>query len=98
MGTTKTVIKTIIVIVGILLILASFGASIVANEVDRRVSEDCEDTVGSIGEIIGADEEQCQDARDLRDNLRSTILPLIVIGSVLFVIPIISSFRKKSER
>ena len=98
MSTTKTVIKTIIVIIGILLILASFGASVVANEIDSRVSEDCEDTVGSIGEIIGADEEQCQDARDLRDNLRSAILPLIVIGSVLFVIPIISSFRKKSER
>ena len=80
------------------MILASFGASVVANEVDRGVSEDCEDTVGSIGEIIGADEEQCQDARDLRDNLRSAILPLIVIGSVLVVIPIISSFRKKSER
>ena len=91
-------IKTIIVIVGILLILASFGALVVANEVDSRVSEDCEDTVGSIGEMVGADEEQCQDARDLRDNLRSAILPLIVTGSLLVVIPIISSFRKKSER
>ena len=98
MGTTKTVIKTIIVILGILLILASFGASVVANEVDRRVSEDCEDTVCLLYTSDAADEEQCQDARDLRDNLRSAILPLIVIGSVLVVIPIISSFRKKSER
>ena len=82
MGTTKTVIKTVIVIIGILLILASFGASVVANEIDSRVSEDCEDAVGSIGEIIRS-EEQCQDARDLRDNLRSAILPLIIIGSLL---------------
>ena len=80
------------------MILASLGASVVANEIDNRLSEDCEDTVGSIGEIIGADEEQCQDARDLRDNLRSAILPLIVIGSLLVVVPVISNFRKKSER
>ena len=98
MGAAKTVIKTVIVIMGILLIIASFGALVVANEIDSRVSEDCEDAVGSIGEIIGADEEQCQDARDLRDNLRSAILPLIATGSLLVVIPIISNFRKKSER
>ena len=88
MGATKTVVKTVTVIMGILLILGSFGALVVANEIDRRVSEDCEDAVGSIGEIIGADEEQCQDARDLRDNLRSAILPLIVIGALLVVIPV----------
>ena len=97
MGATKTVIKTVIVIMGILLILTSFGALIVANEIDSRVSEDCEDAVGSIGEIIGADEEQCQDARDLRDNLRSSFLPLIVIGSSLVVIPILSNLRNKNE-
>jgi len=97
MGATKTVIKTVIVIMGILLILTSFGALIVANEIDSRVSEDCEDAVGSIGEIIGADEEQCQDARDLRDNLRSSFLPLIVIGASLVVIPILSNFRNKNE-
>ena len=67
-----------IVILGILLILASFGAQVAANEIDSRVSEDCEDAVGSIGEIIGADEEQCQDARDLRDSPRSAFLPLMV--------------------
>ena len=97
MGAAKTVIKTVIVIMGILLILASFGAIVMANEIDNRVSEDCEDTVGSIGEIIGADEEQCQDARDLRDNLRSAFLPLIVIGVFLVIIPIISNFWYKSE-
>ena len=47
-----TVIKTVIVILGILLTLASFGAQVATNEIDSRVSEDCEDAVGSIGEII----------------------------------------------
>ena len=97
MGTAKTVIKTVIVIMGILLILASFGALVVANEIDSRVSEDCEDAVGSIGEIIGADEEQCQDARDLRDNLRSSFLPLIVIGTLLVLIPILPNFWNKIQ-
>ena len=97
MGAAKTVMKTLIVVVGILLILASFGALVVANEIDSRVSEDCEDTMGSIGESIGLDEEQCQDARDTRDNLRSAFLPLSAIGTILVLIPILSNFRSKSE-
>ena len=96
MSAAKTVIKTVTVIMGILLILGSFGALVIANEIDSRVSEDCEDAVGSIGEIIGADEEQCQDARDLRDNLRSAFLPLIIVGSLLVLIPIVSNFWNKS--
>mgnify|MGYP006210689347 FL=1 len=97
MGVAKTVIKTIVVILGILLILASLGALVAANEIDSRVSEDCEDAVGSIGEIIGADEERCQDARDLRDNLRSAFLPLMVSGCLMVTIPIFSTFLSKND-
>tara|TARA_B100000405_G_scaffold283934_1_gene229797 strand:+ start:1274 stop:1570 length:297 start_codon:yes stop_codon:yes gene_type:complete len=97
MGVAKTVIKTVVVILGILLILASLGALVAANEIDSRVSEDCEDAVGSIGEIIGADEEQCQDARDLRDNLRSAFLPLMVSGCLMVTIPIFSTFLSKND-
>ncbi len=97
MGVAKTVIKTVVVILGILLILASLGALVAANEIDSRVSEDCEDAVGSIGEIIGADEEQCQDARDLRDSLRSAFLPLMVSGCLMATIPIFSTFLSKND-
>ena len=97
MGVAKTVIKTVVVIFGILLILASLGALVAANEIDSRVSEDCEDAVGSIGEIIGADEEQCQDARDLRDSLRSAFLPLMVSGCLMVTIPIFSTFLRKND-
>ena len=97
MGVAKTVIKTVVVIFGILLILASLGALVAANERDSRVSEDCEDAVGSIGEIIGADEEQCQDARDLRDSLRSAFLPLMVSGCLMVTITIFSTFLSKND-
>ena len=97
MGVAKTVIKTVVVIFGILLILTSLGALVAANEIDSRVSEDCEDAVGSIGEIIGADEEQCQDARDLRDSLRSAFLPLMVSGCLMVTIPIFSTFLSKND-
>ncbi len=97
MGVAKTVIKTVVVILGILLILASLGALVAANEIDSRVSEECEDAVGSIGEIIGADEEQCQDARDLRDSLRSAFLPLMVSGCLMVTIPIFSTFLSKND-
>lgn len=97
MGVAKTVIKTVVVILGILLILASLGALVAANEIDSRVSEDCEDAVGSIGEIIGADEEQCQDARDLRDNLRSAFLPLMVSGCLMVTTPIFSTYLSKND-
>ena len=78
MGAGRTVLVTILVIVGVLLLALSWGASFADDYLEDRIAEDCDDEVGTIGQIIGADEGQCQDARDLREQVASVgqILPI----------------------
>ena len=66
MGAGRTVLVTILVILGVLLLALSWGASFADDYLEDRIAEDCDDEGGTIGQIIGADEGQCQDARDLR--------------------------------
>ena len=71
---------TILVIAGVLLLALSWGASFADNYLEDRIAEDCDDEVGTIGQIIGADEGQCQDARDLRDQVASVGQMLLYLG------------------
>ena len=99
MGVAGTVFKTASFIVGVLLLLASIAVNFVAEEVNNGISENCEDTSGTIAEMIGADEEQCQDARDLRDKLRGAMTPLMITGIVFTILPLSSSLmgRRKTD-
>ena len=81
MGAAKTVFLTILTIAGILLIALSFAASYADEYLKERITEDCEDEVGTIGELIGADEGQCQDARDLREQVASVGQTIGFIGA-----------------
>ena len=80
MGAGRTVLVTILVIAGVLLLALSWGASFADNYLEDRIAEDCDDEVGTIGQIIGADEGQCQDARDLRDQVASVGQMLLYLG------------------
>jgi len=80
MGTGRTVLVTILVIAGVLLLVLSWGASFADDYLEDRIAEDCDDEVGTIGQIIGADEGQCQDARDLRDQVASVGQMLLYLG------------------
>ena len=80
MGTGRTVLVTILVIAGVLLLALSWGASFADDYLEDRIAEDCDDEVGTIGQIIGADEGQCQDARDLRDQVASVGQMLLYLG------------------
>ena len=81
MGTGRTVLVTILVIAGVLLLVLSWGASFADDYLEDRIAEDCDDEVGTIGQIIGADEGQCQDARDLRDQVASVGQMLLYLGA-----------------
>ena len=80
MGTGRTVLVTILVIAGGLLLGLSWGASFADDYLEERIAEECDDEVGTIGQIIGADEGQCQDARDLRDQVTSVGQMLLYLG------------------
>ncbi len=81
MGTGRTVLITILVIAGVLLLALSWGASFADDYLEDRITEDCDDEAGTIGELIGADEGQCQDARDLQDQVASVGQMLGYLGA-----------------
>ena len=81
MGTGRTVLVTILVIAGVLLLGLSWGASFADDYLEDRIAEDCDDEAGTIGELIGADEGQCQDARDLQDQVASVGQMLGYLGA-----------------
>ena len=97
MGSTGTVLKTASVIFGALILLAAFGVSLVVSFYDERIAEDCDDTVGTIGQVVGADEGQCQDAKEQRDTLDSLVMPLNVAGALLVLLPIATSLIGRSR-
>ena len=98
MGAAKTVFLTILTIVGILLLALSFAASYADEYLNERITEDCDDEVGTIGEIIGADEGQCQDARDLREQVASAGQTARLIGAgCLVATTLMVVFRRRSD-
>ena len=97
MGTGRTVLVTILVIAGVLLLALSWGASFADDYLEDRIAEDCDDEVGTIGQIIGADEGQCQDARDLREQVTSAgqILLFLGGGSLLVAVALVVVGRRQ---
>jgi hypothetical protein len=97
MGTGKTIIVTVLVIVGLLMLALSFVASIVVDAIDQRIADECEDEAGTIGEIIGADEGQCQDGRDMRDRVDSIGQMIGYLGAAILVISVIMVAIRKRQ-
>ena len=97
MGTGKTVLVTVLVIAGLLMLALSFVASIVVDTIDQRIADECEDETGTIGEIIGADEGQCQDGRDWAV-IVDTIGQIIgYLGAAVLVISVIMVAIRKRQ-
>ena len=96
MGTGRTVLVTILVIAGVLLLALSWGASFADDYLEDRIAEDCDDEAGTIGELIGADEGQCQDARDLQDQVASVGQMLGYLGAAcLLASALMAAIRKR---
>ena len=97
MGTGKTVLVTVLVIAGLLMLALSFVASIVVDTIDQRIADECEDETGTIGEIIGADEGQCQDGRDMRDKIDPFGQMIGYLGAAILVISVIMVAIRKRQ-
>ena len=96
MGTGKTVLVTILVIAGLLLLGLSWGAAFADDYLEERIAEDCDDEAGTIGELIGADEGQCQDARDLQDQVASVGQMLGYLGAACLIASVaMAAIRKR---
>ena len=97
MGAAKTVFLTVLTIAGILLIALSFAASFFDEYLNERISKECDDDIGTIGELIGVDEGQCQDARDLREQVSSTgrLIGIVGAGCIATAILMIGLRRRR---
>tara|TARA_Y100000758_G_C15869021_1_gene355984 strand:- start:340 stop:633 length:294 start_codon:yes stop_codon:yes gene_type:complete len=71
MGAEKTVLVTVAVIAGLLLLALSWGASYAVDYLDESIADECEDEQGTLVELIGADGGECQGARNLQDQVAS---------------------------
>ena len=97
MGTGKTVLVTILVIAGLLLQALSWGASFADGYLEERIAEECDDEAGTIGQIIGADEGQCQDARELRDQVSSVGQMLGYLGAASLLASVVMIVIRKRQ-
>ena len=97
MGTGKTVLVTILVIVGLLLLGLSWAASFADDYLEERIAEECDDEAGTIGQIIGADEGQCQDARDLRNQVASASQMLGYLGAASLLASVVMIVIRKRQ-
>ena len=97
MGAGKTVLVTVLVIAGLLMLALSFVASIVVDTIDQRIADECEDETGTIGEIIGADEGQCQDGRDMRDRVDSLGQMIGYLGAAILVVSVVMVAIRKRQ-
>ena len=73
-------------LVGASLILSFFVASFAINYIEERIEEDCESTTGQIGQIVGADEGQCDEGSSIRDLLVLIRYPLLLAGVAVCLI------------
>ena len=97
MGTGKTVLVTILVIAGLLLLGLSWAASFADDYLEERIAEECDDEAGTIGQIIGADEGQCQDARDLRNQVASASQMLGYLGATSLLASVVMIVIRKRQ-
>jgi len=97
MGTGKTVLVTILVIAGLLLLGLSWAASFADDYLEERIAEECDDEAGTIGQIIGADEGQCQDARDLRNQVASASQMLGYLGAASLLSSVVMIVIRKRQ-
>ena len=72
----------ICLVLGILGFTAFLISISIVGYIDDRVNEECDTEIGTLGQIIGADEGQCQDARDSRNLIESFQIPILSIGVI----------------
>ena len=73
-------------LIGTSLILSFFVANFAISYIDDRIEEDCESTTGQIGQVVGADEGQCDEGSTIRDLLVLIRYPLLLAGVVVCLI------------
>ena len=73
-------------VLGVIGLISFLITILVAGYIDGRVKDECDSGIGLIGESIGLDEGQCEDARNLKDSVSSLRIPSLLTGVSFIVI------------
>ena len=71
------------IVLGVIGLISFLITILLAGYIDERIQDECDSDIGTIGQIIGADEGQCQDARDWKSLITSLQIPILSIGALL---------------
>ena len=77
---------TLALVLGVLCCVGFVAAGMAIDYIDERIEEDCESTTGQIGQVVGADEGQCDEGSTIRDLLVLIRYPLLLAGVVVCLI------------
>tara|TARA_B100001778_G_scaffold66504_1_gene52316 strand:- start:1570 stop:1845 length:276 start_codon:yes stop_codon:yes gene_type:complete len=73
------------IVLGVIGLISFLITILLAGYIDERIQDECDSDIGTIGQITGLDEGECQNARDLTDSVSSLQVPSLLTG-VLFIV------------
>tara|TARA_B100001564_G_scaffold181895_1_gene152755 strand:- start:704 stop:979 length:276 start_codon:yes stop_codon:yes gene_type:complete len=73
------------IVLGVIGLISFLITILLAGYIDERIRDECDSDIGTIGQITGLDEGECQNARDLTDSVSSLQVPSLLTG-VLFIV------------
>ena len=73
-------------VLGVIGLISFLITILLAGYIDERIQDECDSDIGTIGQITGLDEGECQNARNLSDSVSSLQVPSLLTGVSLIVI------------
>ena len=74
------------IVLGLIGLISFLITILLAGYIDERIQDECDSDIGTIGQITGLDEGECQNARDLTDSVSSLQVPSLLTGVSFIVI------------
>jgi len=74
------------IVLGVIGLISFLITILLAGYIDERIRDECDSDIGTIGQITGLDEGECQNARDLTDSVSSLQVPSLLTGMSFIVI------------
>ena len=74
------------IVLGVIGLISFLITILLAGYIDERIQDECDSDIGTIGQITGLDEGECQNARDLTDSVSSLQVPSLLTGMSFIVI------------
>ena len=81
-------------VLGVIMLISLLIMISLVGYIDERIQNECDSDIGTIGQLTGLDEGECQNGRNWSELLSSLQLPSLLAG--IFFLSIGGMFGKKS--